>query len=673
MYLKNCPLCVKLGIGFGVIILFMVAISGVSYFTIASMSEEMVELESLTDLEKNMIQKEGDHLKFMAAASAFFYEPALTSMEVQTDHKKCALGQWLYGDERKVAEERLPEMVPSVNRLVDNHEKLHGAIREINTIAAGAEKNTILPQTMTIFDSKAKPALAAVQTELADITKITEKRTAELQKMVDNNVRSSTRKNIFLTVAALIVGLLSSWLVTRLVSQSIKDIVTVNETLAEGDMTARSSINQKDEMGQLAQAANKLAESVSLILKKVRGSSSTIHASSSMLDSLAAKLAEASDEMAALCNTTAAASEQMDANMTAIAAASEETSTNINMVAAAAEELTATVSEIASNAENARLITANAATEATSASSFITELGKAASEINKVTETINEIADQTNLLALNATIEAARAGEAGKGFAVVANEIKELAKQTSDATREIKQKIDGVQNTSNKTIDAINKITVTITESSDVVSGMAAAVEEQAVTTQEIAENISQASVGMQEVNENIAQATMVNKDVTKDIAVVQGRAHNVAASSVDIRELSTEMNQNATDLEGVVSGFVIEDARFDIGTIKAAHFNWKMKLTSVLNGYQHMVSSEVPNHHQCDFGKWYDNAPKDLAEQPIFKIMGEHHENVHKKVAEAIDAHNQNNKRDAEKKVNEFEEARIALFKHLDQLYSTT
>jgi methyl-accepting chemotaxis protein len=66
-------------------------------------------------------------------------------------------------------------------------------------------------------------------------------------------------------------------------------------------------------------------------------------------------------------------------------------------------------------------------------------------EISKVTETITEISEQTNLLALNATIEAARAGEAGKGFAVVANEIKELAKQTSDATQEIKRKIESVQ------------------------------------------------------------------------------------------------------------------------------------------------------------------------------------------------------------------------------------
>jgi len=80
-------------------------------------------------------------------------------------------------------------------------------------------------------------------------------------------------------------------------------------------------------------------------------------------------------------------------------------------------------------------ITDEAVSEAKSASDNVDELGKAAQEISKVTEAITEISEQTNLLALNATtIEAARAGEAGKGFAVVANEIKELARQTAEAT-----------------------------------------------------------------------------------------------------------------------------------------------------------------------------------------------------------------------------------------------
>ncbi len=125
-----------------------------------------------------------------------------------------------------------------------------------------------------------------------------------------------------------------------------------------------------------------------------------------------------------------------------------------------------------------------------------------------MTETIADISAQTNLLALNATIEAARAGEAGKGFAVVANEIKDLAKQTAQATGEIKERIDGIQHSTNVTVTGIKKISDIITEIDTIVSGIAVSLDEQSATMTELTSNIVQAGEGISEVSENVAQSS---------------------------------------------------------------------------------------------------------------------------------------------------------------------
>lgn len=116
---------------------------------------------------------------------------------------------------------------------------------------------------------------------------------------------------------------------------------------------------------------------------------------------------------------------------------------------------TSTINEIAQNSEKARTITGESVRKAQGVSVQVDELGNTVQKIGKITEVISKISEQTNLLALNATIEAARAGEAGKGFAVVANEIKELARQTAEATQQIKGQIEGIQNSAAGTVSEI--------------------------------------------------------------------------------------------------------------------------------------------------------------------------------------------------------------------------
>ena len=455
------------------------------------------------------------------------------------------------------------------------------------------------------------------------------------------------------------------------VVKNLNLLVKTTNKIATGDVTVRSDIKGKDEIAMVGDASNKMAQHLDLMLVKVRGGSSTIDVSTDLLYSTSIKSLDSAKEMANNSNSVAAAAEEMNSNMASIASATEETATNVSMVAAASEQMSATINEIAMNAQKAQDITQTSVQESMRATKSVQQLGQSADQISKVTETINSIAEQTNLLALNATIEAARAGEAGKGFAVVANEIKELAKQTSDATKEITSQIEGVQASSNQTIEVINTITETINEASEIVSIMGDSVKEQAEATKEISSNVNQASLGIQEVNENITQASVVNSEVTKDITNIKKQADGVASNSLDIKELSTELHENAKSLDSLIQQFKFRPSNFDIAAVKAAHFNWKMRITSVLEGYTHLEPQEIPDHNHCEFGKWFNTAPENLKKAPVYQELNVYHKAIHQKVVEAVELFNRNEPKKALLAVDEFEKVRKKMFDSLDELYN--
>lgn len=114
-------------------------------------------------------------------------------------------------------------------------------------------------------------------------------------------------------------------------------------------------------------------------------------------------------------------------------------------------------------------------------------------------------------------IEAARAGEAGKGYAVVANEIKDLARQTAEATQEIRLKIDGIQNSTDATVTEIKRIQSVITNVDDIVGTITTAVEEQSSSTKEITNNVNQGAQGIQAVNENVTKSSGDSATIAAD------------------------------------------------------------------------------------------------------------------------------------------------------------
>jgi methyl-accepting chemotaxis protein len=360
-------------------------------------------------------------------------------------------------------------------------------------------------------------------------------------------------------VAVVVTGLIWILIASTIVKPINRAVASLKDIAeGEGDLTMRLDAGSKDEIGELALWFNTFVEKLQGIIQKIRENGQTVGNSSEGLSMVSEELATGAQETSQRAENLATSSEEMSANLNNVAAAMEESSTNASMVATAAEEMSGTINAISENAERARSVSSGAVQQAQKASEKMEDLGTAAQKIGQVTETITEISEQTNLLALNATIEAARAGEAGKGFAVVANEIKDLAKQTAEATLDIKTQINDVQRATSYTVTEINQISTIISEVDDIVATIATAVEEQTVATQEIADNIGQASQGIQEVNENVSQSSVVADGITQDIAEVNTAAGSISKGSSSVQDSAATLKELASELNSIVNTFKV-------------------------------------------------------------------------------------------------------------------
>ncbi len=433
--------------------------------------------------------------------------------------------------------------------------KIAGFSAAFTTVDQDIELNQMIQKSFRTYHNRPN-SLNLLEKAFNDFSETEDKLEREFSDVINGASIFVKRAMIIINICFAAFALFFIVLVSKIIIQPIISIKEIAQEVAAGNMTKRVEIDNKDELGELAHAFNNVAESNQKIILELRERAEKLNESSSLLSEISNQMSSGAEDMSARSNTVATAAEEMNANMNSVAAATEEASTNTSLVAASAEEMITVINEIAANSDKGRNITIEAVAEAKNASDKVNELGKAADEIGKVSEAITEISDQTNLLALNATIEAARAGEAGKGFAVVANEIKELAKQTAEATGTIKSNISMIQNSTKGTVVQIEEISKIINDVNEIVTTIATAVEEQSVTTKEIAGNISQASEGIQEVTENVAQSSTVSGEIAGDIAEVNQAASEITNSSSQVNLNAEELAQMAEQLKEMVAGY---------------------------------------------------------------------------------------------------------------------
>ncbi len=402
---------------------------------------------------------------------------------------------------------------------------VEGAIKQVlgPIDAALATQRQMQSQALTV----SAPLLAKAQAELDKIV------TAARQTMAESTSRAdqTARQVASFLWATIIVGILCAmalgYILTRSITKPLAKTVDMLEELEKGHIDQRLNLNRNDEIGRMASAMDRFADSlqneiVQPLQQLAQGDLTFEARPRDERDVLRKALQQLGADLNGMIAQILATGEQINAGSSQVSDASQSLSEGATKSASSLEEITSSMNEIGSqttqsaeNANQANLLATSAGSAAQTGNDQMSEMVAAMGEINaagqnisKIIKVIDEIAFQTNLLALNAAVEAARAGQHGKGFAVVAEEVRNLAARSAKAASETAELIEGsVEKASNgtqiaeRTAHSLDEIVQEITKVTDLISEIAAASNEQA-------QGVSQVNQGLQLIDQVIQQNT---------------------------------------------------------------------------------------------------------------------------------------------------------------------
>ncbi|MBF0125166.1 MAG: HAMP domain-containing protein, partial [Magnetococcales bacterium] len=351
-------------------------------------------------------------------------------------------------------------------------------------------------KALVLSFGKAREKLTAMDGALDELAKLKEE---VAKKASDDNTvlyENSRALMIGMILAAVVFGMLMGLGISRSITLPLGEGVKLAQALASGDLTQSIQVNQKDEVGQLAEALRNMVDKLKSVVMEVRESSSRVSSNATELSASGQQIAQGATEQAASV---------------------EETS-------AAMEEMTGNIQQTTDNAQTTEKIAATAANDAVAGGEAVLQAVTAMKEIASKIGIIEEIARQTNLLALNAAIEAARAGEQGKGFAVVAAEVRKLAERSQTAAGEISQLSASSVHVAEKAGVIINKLVPDIKRTSELVQEIAAASREQ--------------NQGADQINKAIQQLDQV-------IQQNAGASEEMAATTDELSGMASQLQQS--------------------------------------------------------------------------------------------------------------------------------
>ena len=491
--LKNISIGKRLALGFGLIVLLLVAIGLSGYWGIEAITHETLKVlggdakvvilaarVKSTTLELRRFEKD----TFLNVADAQVRNQYVTKWDNQRQKLHEVLGElekFQLSQDDKTGVRAMQEDLAAYE---GGFSKVLGQIQE-GKLRTPQECNT------AIFEYKGE-----VHRMEDQASQLTNRHAEVMEPLVTEIAKTTTTTMSIFSIVAIFLSVVITLVISRGITKPIQDVVAIVETISNGDLTKSMAADRGDEIGRLLAAMAKMTGKLNEMIGEVRMGAGSVSTAAAQVASSASSVSQGTSEQAA-------AVEQVTSSM---------------------EEMSASITQNAENSRKMEQMARKGAQDATQSGQAVLDAVTAMKAIAEKIVVIEEIAYQTNMLALNAAIEAARAGEHGRGFAVVAAEVRNLAERCRVAAQEI---------------GGLAASNVQIAErSGGLLAELVPAIQKTADLVQEVAATSGEQSSGVNQINRAISQVGLVTQRNAAGAEELSSTAEELASQAEALQDM---------------------------------------------------------------------------------------------------------------------------------------